>query len=432
MKTDQIYQNIRDKTMLNFHRLLNLPGIKILKVDESQPRKILFYVETTEKFTLCHVCAKKINKKHGKDKEREVKHLPMIENDVFIIYQPNRYICDDCDNHPTTTATPSWHTKHSAYTNAYERHIIIDLVNSTLVDVAVKASLTTESVLGILNRLVKKEIDWSTIKYIGALAIDEIALKKGYKNYVTMMSCRVDGVIRILAVLKGRKKSTIKAFLKSIPKKLKKTVEAICVDMYDGYINAAKEVFKNSALIVIDRFHVAKRYRGALDKYRQKILKELKQTLSDVEYTKITGATKIVRKTNECLTKEEKAIVSELFSWSPSLMEAYRLAIKLTHIFNTQQSKNEALTKFKEWMSLVRKSKLTFFNKFIKTLRKLKNEVGNYFIDRNTSGFAEGLNNKMKVLKRRCYGIFDLGSLFQRAHLDVSGYRLYATNKGLL
>ena len=166
---------------------------------------------------------------------------------------------------------------------------------------------------------------------------------------------------------------------------------------------------------MIDRFHVAKLYRGELDKYRQKILKELKIELSAAEYKKITGATKILRKNNECLTKKEKEIVSELFAWAPNLMKAYRLAIKLTHVFNTHQSKDEALVKFEEWIKLVRESKLTFFNKFIKTLRKLKNEISNYFINRSTSGFAEGLNNKMKVLKRRCYGIFDVKSLFQRA-----------------
>jgi len=199
-----------------------------------------------------------------------------------------------------------------------------------------------------------------------------------------------------------------------MPKRLKKTVDAICVDMYIGYINAAKEVFKNATLIVIDRFHVAKLYRGELDKYRQKILGELKQELSKSEYKEITGATKILRKSNECLTKKEKETLNELSSWSPDLMEAYRLVIKLTHVFNTHQSKNEALAKFEEWISLVRKNKLTFFNKFIRTLRKLKNEISNYFIDRNTSGFAEGLNNKMKVLKRRCYGIFNVESLFQR------------------
>jgi transposase len=275
-----------------------------------------------------------------------------------------------------------------------------------------------------VDRLIKTEIDWSTIEYIGELAMDEIAVKKGYKDYITIVSCRVDGEITVLATLKGRKKSIVKAFLKSIPKRLKKTVEAICVDMYIGYINAAKEVFKNSALIVIDRFHVAKLYRGELDKYRQKTLRELKQTLSKTEYEKITGATQILRKTNECLTQKEKDIIDELFSLSPNLMEAYRITIKLTHVFNTHQSKDEALVKFKEWINLVRKSKLTFFNKFIKTFRKFQNEIANYFIARNTSGFAEGLNNKIKVLKRRCYGIFNVKSLFQRLHLDVSGYRI--------
>jgi transposase len=103
-------------------------------------------------------------------------------------------------------------------------------------------------------------------------------------------------------------------------------------------------------------------------------------------------------------------------------MEAYSLTLKLTHIFNTHYSKEEALAKFQEWIYLVRKSKLTFLNKFIKTFNKLKNEITKYFINRESSGFVEGFNNKIKVLKRRCYGIFDLKRLYQRLYLDVSGY----------
>ncbi len=53
-------------------------------------------------------------------------------------------------------------------------------------------------------------------------------------------------------------------------------------------------------------------------------------------------------------------------------------------------------------------------------------EITNYFVKRETSGFVEGLNNKIKVLKRRCYGIFNLGHLFQRVFLDLEGYRLFA------
>ena len=128
---------------------------------------------------------------------------------------------------------------------------------------------------------------------------------------------------------------------------------------------------------------------------------------------------------------DEKRITDLLFSYCPDLMEAYSLSIKLTQIFNTHQSKDAALIKFNEWIRLVGRSKLSCFNTFIKTLRKWKNEIANYFVGRNTSAFVEGLNNKIKVLKRRCYGIYDLKHFFQRLFLDISGYDLYATNIGV-
>jgi transposase len=57
-------------------------------------------------------------------------------------------------------------------------------------------------------------------------------------------------------------------------------------------------------------------------------------------------------------------------------------------------------------------------------------EITNYFLDRSNSGFVEGLNNKIKVLKRRCYGILNLSHLFQRLFLDLEGYRLFARTVG--
>jgi transposase len=131
-----------------------------------------------------------------------------------------------------------------------------------------------------------------------------------------------------------------------------------------------------------------------------------------------------LRKKNERLTKKDKKVMDKLFSHSPDLKEAYRLGIKLTHIFNTQMSKAEALVKINAWIRRVKRSHLTCFNSFVIILKKYKNMIANYFIDRNTSGFVEGLNNKVKVLKRRCYGIFNLKYLFQRLHLDISRCQL--------
>jgi len=52
--------------------------------------------------------------------------------------------------------------------------------------------------------------------------------------------------------------------------------------------------------------------------------------------------------------------------------------------------------------------------------------IANYFIKRQSSGFVEGLNNKLKVLKRRCYGLRNVVRLFQRLTLDLEGYRRFS------
>jgi len=404
--------------------LIDLSNIKVTSVIRNANGHLYIRVETTESSVVCRGCGKQITKRHGCDRERKLRHLPVFDNPTYIIYTPHRYICDDCDNMPTTTATPNWHKRDSCFTTDYENNVLLQVINSTVADVSIKENLTESIVSGIIDRHIKSEVDWTAIAYLGVLGIDEISLKKGYKDYVTIITCRHQRKITLLATIPGREKAKIKRFLRSIPARLRKTVEAICTDMYDGYVNAAREVFKKKTIIVIDRFHVAKLYRKDLDKYRKKILYELKQFLPEGEYEKIKGAMHILRKGNECLSKKDKEIVEELFSHSPELAEAYRLGLKLTQIFNTYMNRTEAIKKLNDWMKEVEKSRIACFKTFINTLKKHKGNIANYFIDRNTSGFVEGLNNKIKILKRRCYGIHNIKHLFQRLHLDISGYRI--------
>jgi len=55
-------------------------------------------------------------------------------------------------------------------------------------------------------------VDWENITYLGVIGIDEISLKKGYKDFVTIISNRVDGKINLLAVLKGHEKLQLQSF----------------------------------------------------------------------------------------------------------------------------------------------------------------------------------------------------------------------------
>ena len=110
--------------------------------------------------------------------------------------------------------------------------------------------------MGIIDRRLNHCIDWSLFSHLDIIGLDEISLKKGHKDFVTIVTARIGDETILLGVLKGRKKERVKAFLQTIPIPLRKTVYAVCCDMYDGFINAAKEVFGMRVKITIDRFHV--------------------------------------------------------------------------------------------------------------------------------------------------------------------------------
>jgi len=274
--------------------------------------------------------------------------------------------------------------------------------------------------------MVDTKVDWADYKDLSTIGIDEIALRKGHKDYVTIVSAKDKaGSLSVIAVLPDRLKETVKAFLQSIPDHLKKTVKAICTDMYDGFVNAATEVF-GERVVVVDRYHVSKLYREPLDAFRIKEMKRLKAKLPSEEYAKLEGMMWILRKKHEFLSKEEKEQIALFYKHSPKMKEAHMYALKLTHIFNIHHNRKAALTQLNRWIEAVQTSGVTIFGGFIKTLVKYKTNILNYFKDRKNSGFVEGLNNKIKVLKRRCYGIFKPESLFQRLFLDLKGYQVFA------
>ena len=243
---------------------------------------------------------------------------------------------------------------------------------------------------------------------------------------MAIITAFVNGVLRILAVLENREKETVKKFFLSIPKRLRKKIKAVCSDLNIGFINAAQEVFGKKIRIVADRFHVARLYREKLDNLRKKEMKRLKKKLSEKEYQKLKNVMWILRKSPDLLTEKEKKVLKLLFKYSPDLKLAYDLCYKLTDIFNMKIGQGAAKRKIKAWIRRVQKSGLKIFDSFIETLLLRMKEVTNYFVDRHNSGFVEGLNNKIKVLKRRCYGIVRINSLFKRIWLDLEGYGNYA------
>jgi len=405
---------------------LDIEGLKIIDAKINKEGHYEFYVESTIEGCTCHVCGQHISKPHGKDRLKRIKHLPLCGREVYLIVKLPRFQCVDCYGKPTTTQQVAWHERNSPNTIPFEKHILLGLMGGTVEDVSQREGIGYETVMGIVRRHIRTKVEWKSIEKLGQIGLDEISLKKGHKDFVTIVSAYIDGRVQLLAVLKDRLKDTVKDFLETIPEDLRKTVKSVCSDMYDGFINAAKEVFGKRTRIVVDRFHVAKSYRKGFDSLRIKELKRLKEELTKEEYAELKGAMWVLRKNKKHLTVENKALLKLLFGYSPDLETAYNLQNDLTEIFETKTSRSGGKRRIKNWVARINGSDLTCFDKFLSTLDSYLEEIVNYFIARHSSGFVEGFNNKIKVIKRRCYGILNIGHLFQRIFLDISDREIFA------
>ncbi len=368
----------------------------------------------------------------------------MFHSKVFIHVKWPRFKCPYCDNHPTTSFKPPWLGGNGELTLEYENNALKWLINSTIKDVALKLKTTEEVIEGIVSRRVNTEIDWNRISPT-KIGLDEIALRKGHKHYLTIVSDTSEPEnIKILGVIDGRKKDDIRPFLQSIPKDILLSLEAITIDMSASYFPALKErldhVYEKddekgdvfNRIVTLDRFHVAKLLGDHVDKERKKMTDQLKKEYKDDEETlnNIKGTMWPFRhhkKDVSDVSDEDQAHLDSLFEMSPLLKECYDLRESLYNIFETELSLKDAEKKIDEWIESAEKYKKTSnpFTSFIKTYKTYKCNILNYFRSRSSNGPVEGLNNKIKVIKRRGFGFRNVTNFARRLFLDLSSLHIH-------
>ena len=407
---------------------INLPpdinSLEIVSQTTDKEGNIILEVVSKNYHSTCHKCGKPATKRNGSAPTRLIRHLPIFDTPVYLRIKPIRYSCEHCDDHPTTTEQYGWCDRNASTTKGLEEYLMRSLIHSTIEDVSKKEKVSCKLIQTVLNRQIK--VNWDQINAIDTLGIDEIALRKGHASYVTVISAKTKSEqLYVIAVIPGRSKESVKLFLEKIPADIRTGIKSVCTGMYEGFVNAAIEVFGVQSLIIY-RYHVAKLYRKPLDNLRIKEMARLKNELDKPEYSKLEGMMWILRKKHECLTTADKEKLQLLYQYSPILKKAHHYALKLTQIFNTHSNRKSAMAKINRWINTVEKSELTCFNSFIATLKKYQPYIANYFKARKNSGFVEGLNNKIKVAKRRCYGPVKSTTIFQRLFLDLQRYEIYA------
>lgn len=380
-----------------FAKLLNLGfGIKDVIIKSFDIiEKIVIFRCTLKK------CLKRCSKCHCHNvqvKETKVRRLRMVPLGMmkcFLEITVHKFKCRKCG--ACQWVDLPFAVGKFPMTRAFANHILSLIKLGTVQAIASFLDIQWKTVKAIHK-------DWLSGKYakisyrdLTYLSVDEFSIKKGHK-YMTVFTDIRTG--RIIYAVEGRKVEDIEPFLKKLAKKARK-LKAIAMDLSPSYISAVK-TYLPGVDIVFDRFHVMKLLNEALDELRKK--ERDKYTAAGQHVGK--GERFLYLRNFDDLDDAQRTRLDRLFKINVHLAKAHAMKEQF-RLFWEKSSKEEAAGFLCHWIYEAYQSGIRPLQRAAKTILRHCEGLLSYFDHAISNGKAEGINNKIKVLKRTAYGYRD-------------------------
>jgi transposase len=390
--------------------LLNIFGIKGIQYKSFFLEKNTIFFEASLS-TNDHICPKCKSKKvqFKGTKIRKFRMVPWGPVKCFLILTLHRIFCPNCKKRFWPNL--SFVNGKQRMTKSYICYVL-DLISlGTILSVAKLLNVSWDLVKDIHKNHLKskyRNIDFKKLKY---LSIDEFSIKKGHK-YMTIFIDIETG--RIIYAIEGRTKEDLLVFLQNLATKAV-NLKAVAMDMSVPYYSAISKMLPKID-IVFDHFHVTAVINKALDEIRKLEQKNNKNI--------VKGERFLLLRNYSNLDADEKTRLEALFKINESLFKAHALKEQF-RMFWIQPNEQEAARFFLIWFWEVHISGIKPLMKAANTLLKYGKGLINYFKHRISNGKIEGINNKIKTMKRQAYGFRDMKYFKLRLyHLHNQRYSL--------
>lgn len=234
-----------------------------------------------------------------------------------------------------------------------------------------------------------------------AIGIDEISIRKGHVYRIVVSD--LERGIPIWFGGKDRSEESMDMFYQSLGTKMCKNIRLAVMDMWKAFEKSTKKNAPQTA-ILYDKFHVMRHLGEALDEIR----KQEYARLSGKNRKYIKGQKYILLSNRENLSLEGKASLRLLMKANKRLQTAYLLKESFGQLWD-YQSEGWARRFFENWKESLKWQKLKPYEDFVKLIEKHWDGIAAHCnMEHKVSlGFVEGLNNKIRVIQRRAYGLRD-------------------------
>lgn len=330
---------------------------------------------------------------HDHRNERTWRHLDTMQFETVIKAKIPR---SNCPVDGIKTINIPWAGSGSRFTTMFE-HFAIDILLSTksIKDAAIILGISWDQIQQIQHRAVERGLKDRELKDIKNIGIDEKSFLSGHKYASVMVD--IDGA-RVLDVVKDRTQESANELWSTLPDEIKKDVDAVAMDMWPAFINAAKDNVPQ-ADIVHDKFHIAKYLNEAVDSVRKKEHKELMKNNDEA----LKGKKYLFLKKPENMNGHEVKTFNELKLDALQTGRAWSIKEMFARFWNYSYE-GSARKFFDQWYWWATHSKL---KPIIKVARMIKNHFENiitYLRHRITNAMIEGFNSKIQSIKANARG----------------------------
>ena len=380
---------------------LGLEEFQLLEVVENKEEATLeVHVYRPDAKRRCPVCGSQEVVKRGRV-QRRAQTVPLgAFRIVFVVFHLHRLYCRACDR--TLTERVEMLRGKNRWTVQLAEQVLELVDKMNLQSIAWYLRMSWDTVKKIHAQWLRHKArqrykDLSALRY---LAIDELAIRKGHRYVTVVLDLERR---RPVWVGKGRGNKALEPFYKLLAHRGIAPV-AVAMDMWPTYTELTMKYFP-SALIVYDRFHIVANANKALDETRRLLARE-----ADIlEAKAIKGTRWVLLRNAERLANNPKAQekLQLVARFNEPLYHAYLLKEQLRELWDTCRNDFEARDYLHDWIQQATSSSVYPMVRFARTIAAHRCGILNWFSCRISTGPLEGLNNKIKVLKRNAYGYRD-------------------------
>lgn len=368
-------------------------------------------VPLTKGKMICGSCGRHSSKVHETTK-RVVRDLPILDAQTFLIVHRRRLLCSHCG--PVLERLP-WLAKYARVTTRLAASVakLCDFV--AIKHVAAYMGLSWDQVKEIDKRSLKDRVGTVDLSKLEVIGMDEFALHKGHRYATVIVEPNRK---EVLWIGKGRSRESIRPFFKLLGEEGCKRLKAVVMDMNASYEEEIKE-HSPQAKIVYDLFHVVAKFgREVIDRVR---VDEANRLRDDKKARKVVKTARWLLLRNSRNVKGEDMLrLQELLEANRNLFTVYLLKEDLKQLWRFR-CLEEAEMFWDQWSRRALESGIKPLVLFTQRLQNYLKGILNHCLWPLHTGILEGINNKIKVIKRMAYGFRDHDYFFLKIRAAFPG-----------